>query len=286
MISIHLIKKTYLIILGLIISMACNNDQNINETTDNPVTSNYSNFNKFYFFEQGDSYNNVIQKLSEKNIDFVNIDLKDIDEIFYPIGGRFILISSEDLIKTNPSLKIIEIRNLNILNKNIPGLQIGFVNDIIFYAKYESNAEAFEENNHKFKNIDYFNRDLLQELVKAYREKLGTPYLEKGSFNISHPEDKLTSPEGINQGDLLIYTSIVTWINKDSTMHLSYSYDYQKTLSKGQISSFSDIEIVFNRDLAFEIERNARLLINAENQLNDSILNAEKNKRKNQLEEL
>jgi hypothetical protein len=268
--------------------MACDSNRNVNAEAINLVKANYSPFNNFMFFGKGDTYKSVIDKLSERNLTYVNIDLLKRDRIFFPITtGRFILISINGLINTTQDLKIIEVRNLNILNKTIPRLQIGFVNNIIFYAKYESNVEAYNKNNIEFKETDYLNRDLLQELVRAYSEKLGTPYYKNGSFNINHPESLL---DQTSKSDLLTYWSQITWINSDSTMHLSFTYDYHKTLSQNKTASFSNIEIVFNRDLAFEIERKADIFNGIEDEkrkrINDSLINVEENKRKSQLDDL
>jgi hypothetical protein len=256
----HKIKLFSFFMLSLIILNACDNSKNKNGTQS---AATLPQIDGFFIFKRDMSFSDIAKILDERKLRYRLLNLKNYDEINYPLSWRY-LISASDLNNFR-NVKIIEGFNLPILNKNLNKFQIGFFNDTIFYFNYEQNLEAKYIPNSEYKgNIKFTNQvlddiALLKVVSEGLSHKYGSPFLYRGGLNAFYPSTSPFFQWDDNAHNGTQYIEWQSWLGRDSLTHIRLENSSLRDSSKLSpyeitVQGITTIQVLFNSKYAKEID--------------------------------
>lgn len=287
-------SKIILVILCFNGFIYCKNENSIKNITK----MNRPTFKNFYFFKQGMTTSEVINLLNKNRITHYKIDPLG-DKVFQqPVNQTLLTVGA--FIEASKKFEVIEGKSLKILNKEIPVFQLGFVNDTLFYFRYES---YIEKNDKKENLTDYKidlkinnDLDLLKDLGDGLKEKHGYPTDKRGNLNSFYPSSEKWHESYYNGINTISFNEYSIWANTDNSIEISLNnflsrknyqlsnIEYEKFITQTSISVLFDRR-VFNKILIHNNKIDA-LEKKIEDKKSDSIKANEIQKRKKQLNDL
>lgn len=285
------------IILGILIFnvfISCKNEN----STKNITEMNRPTFKNFYFFKQGMTTSEVINLLNKNKITHYKIDPLD-DKVFQqPVNKTLLTIGA--FIEASKKFEVIEGRSLKILNKEIPIFQLGFVNDTLFYFRYESYIEKNDkkENFGDYKTDLKINNDLdlLKDLADGLEEKHGSPKDRRGNLNAFFPSSEKWHESYNNGVNTISFNEYSIWANTDNSMEISLNNflsrkNYQlSNIEYEEFKTQTSISVLFDRrvfnKILIHINKIDALEKKIEDKKSDFIKANEIQKRKQQLNDL
>lgn len=176
--------KLNLSIFLIFLLFSCNVEDKKNIESP-PSAQKLCDINGFYFFKKNMSYEDVINLLNTKKIKFRVLNLKNSEEVNYPLSYSY-LISSNDLIRNRNNIKIIEGYDLIILENKITRFQICFFDDKIFYFNYDRYFDDYKSSSEGDLKLKQ-DIKLLGNLSEGLSFKYGKPNENLGNLNVFFP---------------------------------------------------------------------------------------------------
>lgn len=258
-------KNLFILIVCLFLLFDCKNVRKKYSSEkiegNEKIESKFPDFNNFLFFKKGTSYTEILNILDNNEINYHNVDLNNIK--LYFLDG----LPLEYILNSKYRFKVIEGKSLKILNSIIPVFHIGFINDTIFYFRFNSyikNLRNINDNKGDYSLTEKINNDLylLKDLNEGLHEKYGPPWEQRGNVNAFNPRSKPWS--GIKNSyheysiwyntDSSIKIKLSSFCSRDTILNANFAISYE-FYEQQKLISDSNILVIFDTDLYSRIAR-------------------------------